>query len=74
MARRRVAISAMRLNTGPATTPPKYGPALGALIITTTVMTGLLDGMNATNDEKYFSFEYFPLITLPAVPVLPAIV
>ena len=41
------------LNTGAATSPPKYLPLLGSSIITATTMRGLLIGAMPTNQERY---------------------
>lgn len=45
--------SVMRENTGAATVPPKYWPALGSSIMTATTMRGLVAGAKPTNDDTY---------------------
>ena len=42
------------LNTGAATSPPKYFPADGSSIITATMMRGADAGAKPTNEARYF--------------------
>ena len=42
------------LNTGAATSPPKYLPAVGSSTITATMMRGWPIGAMPTNQARYF--------------------